>query len=208
MLRLARLTLVIALALTLGSAAEGCGGQAADPSGTAFALLANNRLVAVRIGDGAVVAENRLAPAPPAEILAPRYPGHQLALSGDGRTLFALAPQTTAGEWAWYATPVAPLTLVNPVPGASDHEVPCGERLALGPGPVLIVAQTIGGVVGFDLPGRLLLLDPATGRERGRVETPSPPMDVLVVPPIAVAAIRSRLPQPPAAAPRTARSPW
>jgi hypothetical protein len=53
-----------------------------------FALLADNRLLAVRARDGAVVAEHQLAPTP----LPLMGTGHYLALSNDGRLLFVLTP--------------------------------------------------------------------------------------------------------------------
>lgn len=52
-----------------------------------FALLADNRLLAVRPSTGAVVASAHLGPAP-----SRPETGYYLALSNDGRTVFALVP--------------------------------------------------------------------------------------------------------------------
>lgn len=95
----------------------------------------------------------------------------------------ALAPQTTPGAWAWQTPPSAPVTLLTPMPDPLGRGVPCGERLALGPGPVLVVTQAPAGNVRVDFPGRVVVLDPTTGAERGRVTTSSWPLDILVAPP-------------------------
>src|SRR5690348_1750288 len=60
------------------------------PDNLAFALLADNRLLAVRAEDGTVVTDTRLgaAPAPAAN----RLPGHYMAPSRDGKTLYVLLP--------------------------------------------------------------------------------------------------------------------
>lgn len=61
--------------------------EVSAPLGAAFALLTDNRLVALRPGDGGVIAELQLAPDPgTADVGA----GHYLASSQDGTRLFAL----------------------------------------------------------------------------------------------------------------------
>lgn len=57
----------------------------------------------------------------------------------------------------------------------------CGERLALGPGSLLVVGKTARVVPQAEIPGSLLLIDGDTGEKVRAVDTPSEPVDVLVV---------------------------
>jgi DNA-binding beta-propeller fold protein YncE len=59
----------------------------ADGHGTVFALLADNRLIAVRTHDGTIVQDHRLAPPPSS---SDRLLGHYMARSKDGSYLFVL----------------------------------------------------------------------------------------------------------------------
>ena len=86
-LGLAAVLLVTAVAARCGEDREG-----PEPRGDAvFALLADNRLLKVSLGDGRVVFDQRLAP-PPRSNAAGRY----LAMSADRRTLFALVDNKVA----------------------------------------------------------------------------------------------------------------
>ena len=138
--RLHQMLLVTLLALTLSSAAGWRGwsvGQAADPRGTAFALLADNRLIAVRTADGSVIAARRLAPPPPTAAAASRFARHLLALASDGRTLFALIPGWPAApgvsgqpdRLAVVARSTTRITATFPLPGEGGTY----RSLAVGP---------------------------------------------------------------------------
>jgi len=134
----------LALCCTLGvGASTGRANQprAASPTPTVFALLADNRLLMVRLATGAVMARLRLGPPPVAAALA----GYYLALSNDGRTVFALVPDAQRDR----------LCVIDPALVRVEvcHRLPAGllfHSLAVGP-------KT----------GRLYLFgDRAAGRER------------------------------------------
>ncbi len=88
-------------------------------------------------------------------------------LRGAGR----LGPPTTDGEWSWLAPPAPPTVLVLQQRETSRDDVPCGDRLALGPGPTLAVASLSG----------VLIVDATTGTIARRAELGSKPLDVLVL---------------------------
>ncbi|MEW6637952.1 MAG: hypothetical protein AB1425_14195 [Actinomycetota bacterium] len=58
----------------------------------------------------------------------------------------------------------------------------CGERMALGTGSLLVVGKTARVVPQAEMPGSLLLIDGDTRIKVRAVDTPSEPVDVLVVP--------------------------
>jgi hypothetical protein len=67
----------------------------------AFALLADNRLAAISLASGTVVALKGLGPPPPSGAHGEWWrsaDGHYLALSNDGRTLFAIVPGLVPGR--------------------------------------------------------------------------------------------------------------
>jgi hypothetical protein len=70
-------------------------------------------------------------------------------------------PAATPGEWQWLATPEPPQVL---------QPTPCGERLALGPDSLAVVAGQ----------GEVRLLDVATGQVIRDVSTSAMPLDVPV----------------------------
>jgi hypothetical protein len=67
-----------------------------------FALLADGRLLTVRTADGSIVVDEPLLLAPPAtsatDVPTSLFPAHYLALSRDGRHLFALVPSDNPGS--------------------------------------------------------------------------------------------------------------
>lgn len=93
---------VLILCLTAGSYVDATASvvHAGPARSIVFALLADNHLLTVRLDTGAVVARLRLGPVPLSSSGAGQGPvpasssgaGHYLALSSDGRTLYALAP--------------------------------------------------------------------------------------------------------------------
>lgn len=101
--------IVVVLALALPSAVHGsreAGTLDSQPRATAvgslaFALLADNRLVAVSVTTGRVVVQTRLGPPPPAGAHGEWWrsaDGHYLALSRDSRTLFVIVPGLVPGR--------------------------------------------------------------------------------------------------------------
>ncbi len=73
----------------------------ASAQGLAFALLADNRLFAVSLPDGKVVAQRRLGPPPPLEVRGEWWrsaDGHYLALSKNGHTVYAVVPGLVPGR--------------------------------------------------------------------------------------------------------------
>lgn len=68
------------------------------------------------------------------------------------------------------------------VPDSSAREeAVCGERVAVGPGSLLVVGKSALPVVSSERRGSLLLIDGNTGQKIRTVNTPSEPVDVLVV---------------------------
>jgi len=131
-----------------------------------FALLMDNRLLAVRVDNGVVAALRTLAPPPrpTALILA----GHYLALGPDGQTLYALTPGdpahlaivdvATARIRARYALPSGVLARSLAV-GSTTGKIYVFGNL---PGPQTIPLGThVEGVV-------VLVLDPRSGSLLGR----------------------------------------
>jgi hypothetical protein len=81
----------------------------------------------------------------------------------------------TTGEWSWAIPPQPPQVLVN--------TRPCGERLSLGSGG-LVVGKTAQPVPQPTKRGSLLVVDPSTGKMVQQIETASEPLDVLALPPV------------------------
>jgi hypothetical protein len=80
-------------------------------------------------------------------------------------------------------TPVPPRAFVAPdPPGTAEKTVPCGQRLALGPGSLLVVGKVAKLMPEAGQPGALLLIDRDTGRVLRTIPMPSEPLDVIVVP--------------------------
>ena len=103
---------------------------AADPVGVAFALLADNRLVALRPGDGGVIAELRLAPDPG---VTDAGAGHYLAYSRERMRLFALltaAPGAVEQVVAIVDTTTLTVRVAYAVPqeGVTFRSVAVGRR--------------------------------------------------------------------------------
>jgi len=136
---------------------------AATPPPVVFALLADDRLLAVRADTGAVVASHALTPAPTYTTPRLRLIGdHLLAPSRDGRTLYALAPSDPPG-----ADHLAIVDMASARVRA---------RYALPPG-VAFSAMAVGPVSGrlyiFGAPthatgARVAVVDPHTGRVLAR----------------------------------------
>jgi hypothetical protein len=81
------------------------------------------------------------------------------------------------------ATGVARVLAPPDPPGRPPAHAPCGQRLALLPGGLLVVGQVPNALVPFaGRPGALLFLDAATGRAVRRVAAPEAPIDVLALP--------------------------
>lgn len=108
-----RLIIVVFIALTvvLAMPSRGDGSSrtwlrdrqadSASAQGLAFALLADNRLFAVSLADGRVLAQRRLGPPPPLGVRGEWWrsaDGHYLALSKDGHTLYAIVPGVAPGR--------------------------------------------------------------------------------------------------------------
>jgi hypothetical protein len=89
-------------------------------------------------------------------------------LRGAGR----LGPPIMDGEWNWVARLTPPTVLVLQQREMSRDDVPCGDRLAPGPGPTLAVASATGVVI----------VDAMTGMIAQRAELGSKLLDVLVLP--------------------------
>ncbi len=92
-----------------------------------------------------------------------------------GFSVLALVP---AVSWSTGTPPATPIS----APTAGTGPPPCGTRLALGPGALVVVAQPAIPEPDPFLPGKLLLLDGGTGRIDRSVDTPAAPLDVLVAP--------------------------
>lgn len=76
-----------------------------------------------------------------------------------------------------------PRVFVSPqARGPVAADVPCGERVVLGPNGV-VVARTATSIARADTRGALLTVDVATGEIVGHVETPAEPLDLIVLPP-------------------------
>jgi hypothetical protein len=89
------------------------------------------------------------------------------------------APVTpTHNGWQWQTNPKPP-QILSVAGGRGRDTVLCGERLALGPGSLLVIGKTTKPVATSGIPGALLILDVRTGRLLHTVATPSEPIDVL-----------------------------
>jgi len=78
------------------------------------------------------------------------------------------------------ATPVLPKVLVTHDSLTPGKQIPCGQRLALGPYPLLVVGKNARPVPSPG-GGQLLFLDVRTGQIFHIVRTPDEPIDVLVI---------------------------
>lgn len=79
------------------------------------------------------------------------------------------------------AMPARALLPAHPA-NANDPSVPCGQRLTLGPGSLLVVGKTAKFQPEARRQGALLLMDRDTGLVLRTIPTPSEPVDVIVVP--------------------------
>ena len=128
-----------------------------------FALLADNRLLAVRADTGALVASHALTPAPAGTTPRLRFIGdHLLAPSRDGRTLYALAPSDPPGADHLAVVDTASARV------RARYALPRGVAFS-----ALAVGSVSGRLYLFGAPthaggARVAVVDPRTGRVLAR----------------------------------------
>jgi hypothetical protein len=106
----------------------------------------------------------------------------ELAVDAPARRLYALGSYGYRPGFAArdLDTGVAPVP-AEPSPPSPLLPFPCGERLALAPGPWAAIARVEAVVPDAKLPGTILIVDTRLGEAIRTLPTPAEPCDVLIV---------------------------
>jgi hypothetical protein len=107
--------------------------------------------------------------------------GYSGGVSSVDLTAGGMYTLTEFAEIRWLVAPAPPLILAPPEPGRAVKTVPCGERLSLSPDSWLAVGVTARPVPEVLRRGKVIILSTLTGQVLRTSQTPSEPVDVIVI---------------------------